>query len=132
MTTQDPLRQKALDVPDKAERVYHFHQNTLLALKELVQAAGLHDPAEITAAHIVRRNSEHGVKLLANLLPFVKPGELLDGELTLQVFRTYWPMASAASFSARAPTAPRRRACAAPRARPSPRRGAQAAAARCR
>ena len=100
VTTQDPQRQKALDVPTKADRVYHFHQNTLLALKELVQAAGLDDPAGITADHIVRRNSEHGVKLLANLLPFVKTGELLDGESNLQVFRTYWPMASAHSFSA--------------------------------
>ena len=80
VTTQDPQRQQALDVPSKADRVYHFHQNTLLALKELVQAAGLQDPAGITADHIVRRHSEHGVKLLANLLPFVKPGELLDGE----------------------------------------------------
>ena len=100
VTTQDPQRQKALDVPSKADRVYHFHQNTLMALKELVQAAGLQDPAGITADHIVRRNSEHGVKLLANLLPFVKPGELLDGESNLQVFRVYWPMASAQSFSA--------------------------------
>jgi len=100
VTTQDANRQKALDVPSKADRVYHFHQNTLLALKELVQAAGLQDPAGITADHIVRRNSEHGVKLLANLLPFVKTGELLDGESNLQVFRTYWPMASAASFCA--------------------------------
>jgi len=100
VTTQDPKRQKALDVPSKADRVYHFHQNTLLALKELVQAAGLQDPAGITADHIVRRNSEHGVKLLANLLPFVKTGELLDGESNLQVFRVYWPMASARSFTA--------------------------------
>ncbi len=91
---------KALDVPTKADRVYHFHQNTMMALKELVQAAGLDDPAGITADHIVRRNSEHGVKLLSNLLPFVKTGELLDGDLNLQVFRTYWPMASASSFSA--------------------------------
>jgi len=100
VTTQDPQRMKALHVPTKADRVYHFHQNTLLALKELVQAAGLDDPSGITADHIVRRNSEHGVKLLANLLPFVKTGELLDGESNLQVFRTYWPMASAHSFSA--------------------------------
>jgi len=100
VTTQDPRRMKALDVPTKADRVYHFHQNTLMALKELVQAAGLADPAGITADHIVRRNSEHGVKLLSNLLPFVKTGELLDGDLNLQVFRTYWPMASASSFSA--------------------------------
>jgi hypothetical protein len=106
VTTQDPQRMKALDVPTKADRVYHFHQNTLMALKELVQAAGLDDPAQITANHIVRRNSEHGVKLLANLLPFVKTGELLDGDLNLQVFRTYWPMASAHSFSANPPAAP--------------------------
>ncbi len=100
VTTQDPQRQMALDVPSKADRVYHFHQNTLMALKELVQAAGLDDPAGITADHIVRRNSEHGVKLLANLLPFVKRGELLGGGSQLQVFRTYWPMASATSFAA--------------------------------
>ncbi len=41
VTTQDPLRQQALVVPDKGERVYNFHQQTLHALKELVQAAGL-------------------------------------------------------------------------------------------
>jgi len=104
VTTQDPQRMKALDVPTKADRVFHFHQNTLMALKELVQAAGLDDPSSITADHIVRRNSEHGVKLLANLLPFVKTGELLDGDLNLQVFRTYWPMASAHSFSANPPS----------------------------
>ena len=41
VATQDPRRQQALVVPDKIERVYRFHQNTLEALKELVQAAGL-------------------------------------------------------------------------------------------
>jgi glutamate synthase domain-containing protein 2 len=99
VTTQDPQRQKALVVPAKSERVYNFHQQTLHALKELVQAAGLRHPAEITALHIVRRHSEHGVKLLANLLPYVEPGALLDGELPHQVFRTYWPMAQARSFA---------------------------------
>ncbi|HKW84881.1 MAG TPA: FMN-binding glutamate synthase family protein [Burkholderiaceae bacterium] len=98
VTTQDPQRAKALVVPTKAERVYHFHQNTLYALKELVQAAGLDDPSQITAAHIVRRSAEQSVKLLDSLLPFVKPGELLRGELSQQVFRTYWPLAQAASF----------------------------------
>ena len=71
-----------------------------MALKELVQAAGLDAPGAITASHIVRRNSEHGVKLLANLLPFVEPGALLTGDAGQQVFRTYWPMASASSFTA--------------------------------
>lgn len=103
VTTQDPLRQKALVVPAKAERVFNFHQQTLHALKELVQAAGLTHPSEITAAHIVRRTSDHGVKLLANLLPFVAPGALLAGEMPHQVFRTYWPMAQAGSFAVARP-----------------------------
>ena len=64
-----------------------------------MQAAGLSHPGEISAAHIVRRTSEHGVKLLANLLPFVEPGALLAGEMPHQVFRTYWPMAQADSFA---------------------------------
>ena len=98
VTTQDPQRQRALAVPQKAERVHQFHQNTLKALKELVQAAGLQHPSELTASHIVRRTSDHGVKLLANLLPFVQPGVLLRGELPHQVFKVYWPMAHAASF----------------------------------
>ena len=99
VTTQDPARQRALVVPTKAGRVFNFHQNTLLALQELVQAAGLMHPREISALHIVRRYSEQGVKLLANLLPFVEAGALLRGELPLQVFRTYWPMAQAESFA---------------------------------
>jgi glutamate synthase domain-containing protein 2 len=98
VATQDPLREQALVVPTKAERVYRFHQQTLVALKELVQAAGLLHPGEIDASHIVRRSAEHSVKLLANLLPFTRPGALLEGDLSQQVFRTYWPMAEAASF----------------------------------
>jgi glutamate synthase domain-containing protein 2 len=98
VATQDPQRARALVVPTKADRVFNFHDSTLHALKELIQAAGLNDPSELTANHIVRRNSEGAVKLLANLLPFAKPGELLRGESTQQVFRMYWPMAQASSF----------------------------------
>jgi len=103
VTAQDPRRQQALVVPDKAERVYHYHRNTLKALQELVQAAGLQHPGEICAAHIVHRVSPHEVKLLSNLLPFVRPGALLDGELPGNVFRYYWPIASAHSFAAQGP-----------------------------
>jgi glutamate synthase domain-containing protein 2 len=105
VSTQDAQRQKALVVPTKAGRVYNYHEQTLHALKELVQAAGLNHPGEITASHIVRRHSEQGVKLLANLLPFVAPGSLLGGADAMphQVFRTYWPMAQAGSFAVRRP-----------------------------
>ena len=99
VTTQDALRQQALVVPDKAQRVFSYHDNTLKALQELVQAAGLMHPGDITAAHIVHRVSRHEVKLLANLLPFIKPGALLGGELPGNVFKVYWPIASAQSFA---------------------------------
>jgi glutamate synthase domain-containing protein 2 len=105
VTTQDPRREAALHVPTKADRVYHFHEQTLEALRELVQAAGLEDPSALDASHIVRRTSEQGVKLLVNLLPFVQPGALLAGELPFQVFRVYWPMADASSFNRVQPAA---------------------------
>ena len=105
VTTQDPLRQRALVVPDKAERVYHFHQNTLEALKELVQAAALEHPNQIRATHIVRRGTDREVRLLANLLPFVQPGELLaamrgEARWPHAVYELYWPLAQAHSFAA--------------------------------
>jgi glutamate synthase domain-containing protein 2 len=100
VTTQDPQRQRALVVATKADRVHMFHQNTLHALKELVQAAGLTHPGAITASHIVRRCNDHQVKLLANLLSFIQPGVLLAGEMPHNVFKLYWPMANPHSFAA--------------------------------
>ena len=104
VTTQDLQRQQALVVPDKSERVYRFHQNTLEALKELAQAAGLEHPNRISAWHIVRRVSDNDVRLLANQLNFVKPGALLAAiegraDWPHNVFRLYWPVASSAGFA---------------------------------
>ena len=102
VTTQDAHRQKALHVPTKADRVYNFHQQTLHALQEMVQAAGLTHPGAITAHHIVRRLDDSQVRLLANLVPQMAAGALLDGALTDQhnVFKLYWPRAQAGSFAA--------------------------------
>ena len=109
VTTQDPKRQQALVVPTKMERVWRFHQNTLHALKELVQAAGLDHPNQITPAHIVRRVADHEVRLLVNQLSFVKPGALLAamegrGDWPHAVFKLYWPLAQCGSFKAAVPS----------------------------
>lgn len=40
VATQDKMLIKGLDVTDKAERVYHFHKNTLHTCNELIAAAG--------------------------------------------------------------------------------------------
>ena len=99
VTTQDTVRQQALVVPDKATRVANFHRNTLHALQELVQAAGLRHPNEITAHHIVRRLDDTQVSLLSNLILRVEPGCLLKNlERQHKVFQNYWPLATAQSF----------------------------------
>jgi glutamate synthase domain-containing protein 2 len=101
VTTQDAHRQQALHVPSKAERVANFHKQTLHALQEIVQAAGLQHPGQITAHHIVRRVNDNEVRLLANLVPQMADGSLLQSDLSAahNVFRLYWPRARASEFS---------------------------------
>jgi glutamate synthase domain-containing protein 2 len=101
VATQDEQRQKALDVPDKTNRVAHFHQNTMKALAELIAAAGLTHTAQLKPHHIVRRVSPNQVKLASALLPYLTPGELLDPDQVHRlppVFGLYWPIAQAESF----------------------------------
>ncbi|WP_454689608.1 FMN-binding glutamate synthase family protein [Achromobacter aloeverae] len=98
VTTQDPLRQRALVVPDKARRVANFHDNTLHALAELLGAAGLTHPSELRPHHIARRISPSEVRLLSSLFPELAPGELLEGKFRHQVFEVNWAMARADSF----------------------------------
>ena len=101
VTTQDPVRQQALVVPDKATRVFNFHQQTLHALQELVQAAGVYHPAEITAHHIVRRSGDHKVQSLAQLILTQLPDRaLLESDLQALpvIYRQTWPLAVAETF----------------------------------
>ena len=92
----------ALVVSDKSERVYHFHQQTLHALKELVQAAGVRHPSEITAHHIVRRTGDHTVASLAQALLHELPvGSLLADDLSQlpELYQRHWAHSRAQSFS---------------------------------
>ena len=51
VATQDPIRQRALVVPDKAQRVFNFHRSTIEALAEVIAAAGLDHPSELQPWH---------------------------------------------------------------------------------
>lgn len=99
VATQDPLRQKALVVQDKAPRVANYHNNTLNALAELIGAAGLHHPDDLKAHHIACRVSANRVTLLSTVFPEARPGEILDGDLKSRVLQLGWSMADAHSFS---------------------------------
>jgi glutamate synthase domain-containing protein 2 len=99
VATQDTLRQRALVVPDKAERVHSFHRNTLKALAEMLAAAGLERPAQVEARHLVRRMSASEIKLFSQLHVFLTPGELLNGEVSGEFYSRMWHMAQASSFA---------------------------------
>ena len=98
IATQDPARWRALDVEDKAQRVFNFHQNTLRALRDILGAAGLEHPEQIGPEHILRRISPTQVSSLEALYRFLQPGELLDRVPEHAVFRMFWSVSTATSF----------------------------------
>ena len=100
VATQDKLRQRALVVPDKAQRVYNFHHNTLRALAEMLAAAGVRHPSELGPHHLFRRVSATEVKLFSQIHRFLGPGSLLNGGDVGDFYRSCWNMAQAESFDA--------------------------------
>lgn len=102
VATQDPVRQRAIVVTDKAERVYYYHANTLHALADLVGAAGLAQPGDITAQHLMVRNAEGQARTLASTIDTLAPGQLLSeppGSSSLpSPFAEFWPTSQAGSW----------------------------------
>ncbi|WP_242416515.1 FMN-binding glutamate synthase family protein [Sphingomonas panni] len=98
VATQDPMRQRALVVPDKAERVFNFHRNTMRALAEMTAAAGLDHPSQLDAHHLVRRVSLTEIRLFSQLHMFLEDGELLDASNDRDFYSTAWALARAESF----------------------------------
>lgn len=100
VATQDPYRQRALHIPDKAQRVYNFHKNTLKSLAAIVGAVGLHHPKDLQAYHIARRLENGQIKLLSKFYYFTEPGVLLNLSARSDIFNQMWVMANPDSFLA--------------------------------
>ena len=99
VATQDKLRQRAIVVADKAERVARFHRNTMHALAELLASAGLEHPSDLKPKHFARRISSTEIKLFSQLLPYLEPGELLQDRNEHAFYANTWGLARAESFS---------------------------------
>jgi glutamate synthase domain-containing protein 2 len=98
VATQNQWRQRALVVDDKAGRVHQFHQSTLAALADLVGAAGLMHPSELTPMHILKRISPSEVKSFAEVYTFLERGELIAGT-RVAPYAQQWIMADAQRFA---------------------------------
>ncbi|GAA4712058.1 FMN-binding glutamate synthase family protein [Sphingomonas lutea] len=98
VATQDPLRQRALVVPDKAQRVFNFHRNTLSALADMLGAAGLDHPSAIGPHLLVRRVSLTEIRMFSQLHVFLERGELLSDATRRDFYGSAWRMARADNF----------------------------------
>lgn len=101
VATQDPVRQRALVVPDKADRVFHFHSNTMRALSELLGAAGLTHPDQVRAEHIMVRDTQGQAVSFARMNPVLEAGVLLQNDDVLAAlpvpYGTLWRSTVAAA-----------------------------------
>lgn len=100
VATQDPLRQRALNVMNKAERVASYHRETVKSLAEILAAAGLDDPRDLMPEHVMRRGPDGRVSTLKECYPMLEPGALLKGARGTS-FEDAWARASSVSFSGR-------------------------------
>ena len=98
VATQDPLRQRALVVPDKAERVHRFHKNTLKALAEMTGAAGLSHPSEFLPHHLLMREGDRNMVTGQEVYPYLPEGFLLRDEPDKYGYLKRWNRSRASDF----------------------------------
>ncbi|MEM8630348.1 MAG: FMN-binding glutamate synthase family protein, partial [Pseudomonadota bacterium] len=99
VATQDPLRQRALVVPDKAERVARFHAGTMKALAEMAGAAGLSNPSEFLPRHFMVREKDNEMRVAEEVFPYLPDGFLLREEEDRFGYLMRWRRADARDFA---------------------------------
>ena len=77
VATQDPKRMRALDVPDKTERVVRYQQATVDQAMQVIASMGLHSFDELRP-HMLRRRIDHGtIRSYTEMFEHLAPGQLL-------------------------------------------------------
>ena len=101
IATQDQVRQRAIDVGDKSDRVARFHRNTMRALGEIAGAAGLTDPRDFMPYHFMFRRTGSEFLDGNEAYPYLPEGFLLSAEEIPELADWYdrWDRASADTFA---------------------------------
>lgn len=81
VATQDPQLTVGLVVEDKKHRVANYHEDTVKSFVELMGAAGLDDPGQLTRSHIYRRVFMNEVRTFEDIFPSLETGCLIRGNI---------------------------------------------------
>ena len=81
VATQDPQLTVGLVVCDKKKRVANYHEDTVGSFVELMGAAGIENPGELTRSHIYRRVFMNEVRTFEDIFPSLEPGCMLTGNI---------------------------------------------------
>jgi glutamate synthase domain-containing protein 2 len=104
VATMDPKRYRVLDVENRARRVFNFHQNSINAVAEMLEAAGLTHTSQLNRRHIVRRLSASQILLADQIYPRVEINALIDGKpVDDPRLASYWHRVSGDSFHPQGP-----------------------------
>ncbi|NMM83500.1 FMN-binding glutamate synthase family protein [Rhodococcus sp. SRB_17] len=96
VTTQDPARTRALDVPDKTERVYRFQKATVASASQMIASMGLESFDELQPSMLNRRVDGLTTRTYAELYEWLMPAELLESPP--QSWLTDWIVADSLRF----------------------------------
>jgi len=99
VATQDRILQRAIDVGDKSQRAFHFHQNMMDSLREIVAAAGLDHPRQFKPAHICKRMGPSKILTYEQAFDFLDVDELQRG-CDNPIYQRCWEAASPETFAA--------------------------------
>ena len=97
VATQDPKRARALDVPDKTERVRRYQAAVVKEAMRVMASMGVGEPAQLTPHMLMRRVTAARISSYAELYHWLEPGELL-GEPP-EFWAADWARANPDSFA---------------------------------
>ncbi|MFA7554255.1 MAG: FMN-binding glutamate synthase family protein [Spongiibacteraceae bacterium] len=98
ITTQNPVRNKALDVETKHKRVKNYHHATVDSCMELIGAMGLEQPEQLTPNRIMYRDENETNKHYDELYASLQPKELLSNAIN-PFYAEHWRRALSTTFN---------------------------------
>ncbi len=97
IATQDKRRFKSLDIEDKANSAYHFHQATIQSFRDVLGVSGHSRVADLSPSNLQTRYDYGEIMSFDEVYQYLKPGELLTDDLP-DHFSLHWSKADAHAF----------------------------------